>query len=247
MENLGREATTCVLSLVVEADFADLFAVKEGRAAGGGADTTVNGQELQLTSRTDGGRRLRVTASADPLVTSGGLSWRIVVPARGQWSTEIVAEPMAAGRWISPGFERGQRVDHNTAARKLQAWRQANTRIDVDASALAGVLRRTETDLGALQIPHPRTGRPFVAAGAPWFMTLFGRDSLLTAWSVLPLDLNLALGTLQTLAASQGRAVDLVTEEEPGRILHELRSGRTATAPWAAATTPAAWTPHRCS
>lgn len=225
VENLGREATTCVLSLVVEADFADLFAVKEGRAAGGGAETAVNGQELQLTSRADGGRRLRVTASGDPLVTPAGLSWRIVVPARGQWSTEIVAEPMAAGRWISPGFERGQRVDHSAAARKLQAWRQENTRIDADDPALAAVLRRTETDLGALQIPDPRTGRPFVAAGAPWFMTLFGRDSLLTAWSVLPLDLNLALGTLQTLAATQGRAVDPVTEEEPGRILHELRLG----------------------
>ncbi|GIF13888.1 amylo-alpha-1,6-glucosidase [Actinoplanes teichomyceticus] len=225
VENLGREATTCVLSLVVEADFADLFAVKEGRAAGGGADTTVDGQELQLTARADGGRRLRVTTSGDPLVTPGGLSWRIVVPARGQWGTEIVAEPMAAGRWISPGFERGQRIDHSAAARKLQAWRQASTRVDVDDPALAAVLRRTETDLGALQIPDPRTGRPFVAAGAPWFMTLFGRDSLLTAWSVLPLDLNLALGTLQMLAATQGRAVDPVTEEQPGRILHELRLG----------------------
>ncbi|MFL6121713.1 amylo-alpha-1,6-glucosidase, partial [Actinophytocola sp.] len=68
-------------------------------------------------------------------------------------------------------------------------------------------------------------GRPFVAAGAPWFMTLFGRDSLLTAWMALPLDVGLAVGTLRTLAAAQGRVVDPLTEEEPGRIMHELRRG----------------------
>ncbi|PZM98228.1 MAG: amylo-alpha-1,6-glucosidase [Actinobacteria bacterium] len=225
VENLGVEATTCVVTLYIEADFADLFLVKEGRGAGAGADATVTGDELELTSRTDAGRRLRVTASADPLVTPGALSWRIVVPARSRWSTEVVAEPMAGGRWIAPGFRRGEQVDSSAAARKLRAWRQDTTRIDVGDATLARVLQRTATDLGALQVPDPDTGRPFVAAGAPWFMTLFGRDSLLTSWMVLPLDLSLAVGTLHTLASNQGRAVDPVTEEEPGRILHELRHG----------------------
>jgi glycogen debranching enzyme len=225
IRNLGVEATTCVLTLFAEADFADLFAVKEGREPGGGAETVVTGHEMQLASRGDAGRRLRITASADPLVTPGCLSWRIVVPARGQWSTEVVMEPMAAGRWIAPGFRPGEHLDSSEAARKLRAWRMASTGIQVTNPALSSVLERTETDLGALQIPDPHTGRPFVAAGAPWFMTLFGRDSLLTAWMVLPLDLTLAVGTLQTLAAGQGRTVNPVTEEEPGRILHELRRG----------------------
>ena len=225
VENLGVEATTCVVTLYIEADFADLFLVKEGRGAGAGADATVTGDELELTSRTDAGRRLRVTASADPLVTPGALSWRIVVPARSRWSTEVVAEPMAGGRWIAPGFRRGEQVDSSAAARKLRAWRQDTTRIDVGDATLARVLQRTATDLGALRVPDPDTGRPFVAAGAPWFMTLFGRDSLLTAWMVLPLDLSLAVGTLHTPRRQPGRAVDPVTEEEPGRILHELRLG----------------------
>lgn len=225
IHNLGRETTTCLLHLYAEADFADLFAVKEGRPATAGAESAVSGQELQLTSRADAGRRLRLTATGEPVVTPGAMTWRVIVPARQQWSTEVVAEPMAAGRWIAPGFQRGERVDSSAAARKLRAWRQGNTRIEVEDTALAAVLSRTETDLGALRVPGPGTGRPFVAAGAPWFMTLFGRDSLLTAWMVLPLDLSLALGTLQTLAAMQGRVVDPVTEEEPGRILHELRLG----------------------
>ncbi len=62
-----------------------------------------------------------------------------------------------------------------------------------------------------------------VAAGAPWFMTLFGRDSLWASAMALPVDPSLALGTLQTLADRQGKVVDPLSEEEPGKILHEIR------------------------
>ena len=81
-------------------------------------------------------------------------------------------------------------------------------------------------DLAALQIrdvAHPE--RVLVAAGAPWFMTLFGRDSLLTAWMSLPFDASLAPGVLLTLAELRGRQYDPVAEEEPGKILHEVRHG----------------------
>ncbi len=63
----------------------------------------------------------------------------------------------------------------------------------------------------------------FLGAGAPWFFTLFGRDSLWSARMLLPLGTDLARGTLRTLAARQGRTRDPVTAEQPGKILHELR------------------------
>ncbi len=86
-------------------------------------------------------------------------------------------------------------------------------------------LRRSYDDLGALRIEDPaHPERVVVAAGAPpWFMTLFGRDSLWASEMAMPVDPSLALGTLQTLAERQGTAVDPVTEEEPGKILHEVR------------------------
>ena len=59
-------------------------------------------------------------------------------------------------------------------------------------------------------------------------MTLFGRDSLLTSWMTMIVDPDLALGTLETLARFQGSEVNPLTEEEPGRILHEMRFGETA-------------------
>src|SRR6202007_3443476 len=88
------------------------------------------------------------------------------------------------------------------------------------------VVSRSSEDLGALRIFDPDyPERTVVAAGAPWFMTLFGRDSLITAWMALLVDPELALGTLQTLARFQGKDVRTSHEEEPGRILHEMRFG----------------------
>src|SRR5680860_665848 len=68
------------------------------------------------------------------------------------------------------------------------------------------------------------SGDTFVAAGAPWFLTLFGRDSLWTARMLLPLGTRLAMSTLRVLALRQGTGYDSRTEEQPGRILHEVRS-----------------------
>jgi hypothetical protein len=65
----------------------------------------------------------------------------------------------------------------------------------------------------------------FLAAGSPWFLTLFGRDSLWAARMLLPLDAGLAMSTLRTLARRQGRVEEPATEEQPGKILHEVRSG----------------------
>ena len=91
------------------------------------------------------------------------------------------------------------------------------------------LLDRSTRDVAGLRIFDPEfPDRAVVAAGAPWFMTLFGRDSLITSWMTMLVDPDLALGTLQTLARFQGDEVDARTEEEPGRILHEMRFGETA-------------------
>jgi glycogen debranching enzyme len=226
LENLGWEPTAVNLALYVDADFADLFAVKEGRVAHGGAEATTAGTELILTARSDDSRHLSVTATAEPMVLPGALSWRAVIPPRKRWTTEIIVQPTLDGERVPPQFSSGERLESSGPARNLEAWRSAATIISTENAVLNHVLRRTEADLGALRVEDPvEGGGPFVAAGAPWYMTLFGRDSLLTSWMALPLAPGLALGTLRTLARMQGRRVDPLTEEEPGKILHELRWG----------------------
>ena len=88
------------------------------------------------------------------------------------------------------------------------------------------LLGRSTEDLAALRLfddTHPE--RVTIAAGAPWFMRPFGRDSIITSWMAIILDPDLAVGTRETLASLQGTEVNPLTEEEPGRILHEVRFG----------------------
>jgi glycogen debranching enzyme len=91
---------------------------------------------------------------------------------------------------------------------------------------LADVWRRSSDDLGSLLMVDPDDPhRTIIAAGSPWFMALFGRDSLISSWQALVLDSSLAMSTLRALAARQGRAHRPETAEQPGRILHEVRGG----------------------
>jgi glycogen debranching enzyme len=219
LDNLGPEPTALQLDLHVDADFADLFAVKEGRAAVDPAEIGHTDTDLVLHSRSDSSRGLVVNASGEPRIIAGVLSWRVVIPPRERWSTEVVARPLLDNKLVEPRFR------DRPAAAPLP-WRERNTDVKADHPLLDTVLHRTDNDLDALRTTESHNGElAYVAAGAPWFMTLFGRDSLLTAWMALLLDVDLAVGTLRQLASLQGQRSDPRTEEEPGRILHELRHG----------------------
>ena len=89
----------------------------------------------------------------------------------------------------------------------------------------APVLQRSISDVDALRMSIAgAVDQDFAAAGAPWFLTLFGRDSLWTARMMLPLGTGLAGSTLRALAARQGRRHDAANGEAPGKILHEVRA-----------------------
>lgn len=225
LENLGREPTAVALDLHVDADFVDLFAVKEGRGAHARAEVLITDNELLFNDRADRARGLAVSSSETPNIMPGSLSWRLVVAAGDRWQTEILAQPTTANQLGHVPLEPGQHYETTEPGRKIGAWRDTATTVTASNPLLSAVLERTEGDLGALRIHSDTEGRTFVAAGAPWFMTLFGRDSLLTAWMALPLDVGLALGTMQQLAELQGQHVNPLTEEEPGRIMHEIRRG----------------------
>jgi len=103
-------------------------------------------------------------------------------------------------------------------------WISAVPKLRTADRNLSAAFDRAIEDIGALRL-HDPTGRhrPVIAAGAPWYMTLFGRDALISSYMALPIDPTLALGVLEALAELQGRGVDVTSEEEPGRIMHETR------------------------
>ena len=97
LTNLGREATALTVAVHLGADFADLFAVKEGRPVGAAFHAEARPDGLVFTSA-DGNRGLRITATGDPLVTTGSLVWRTVIAPRSSWTTVVLMQPTAVDR-----------------------------------------------------------------------------------------------------------------------------------------------------
>src|SRR5437764_13424978 len=228
IRNYGDEPAYCSLEALFDTDFADLFHVKEGRV-----DTDVvptlesDGNDIVFRYQRGLTRRgVRISFSQPVQVAANLATFEIIVPPQESWTTCVQLAPIIDNEEIEPRHLCGQPVDHGTPRARLAKWRSQVPAVDTDYSHLKSIVTRSAEDLGALRIFDPDyPERAVVAAGAPWFMTLFGRDSLITSWMALLIDPDLALGVLQTLARFQGSRVDPITDEEPGKILHEMRFG----------------------
>jgi glycogen debranching enzyme len=222
VRNYSMEPVECTVAMDVGSDFADVFEVKEARVQRQweeSREVTPNG--LTVRGRWQDIRKSVVVSSDAAEATARGFACRTTIPARGHWSVVLTVAPgsEAAAPVVRPAVGELSRSD-----RRRQEWVARIPVLQMGNRSIERTLRRSYDDLGALRIEDPaHPDRVVVAAGAPWFMTLFGRDSLWASEMAMPVDPSLALGTLQTLADRQGRVVDLVSEEEPGKILHEVR------------------------
>ncbi|MFP4513157.1 MAG: glycogen debranching N-terminal domain-containing protein [Acidimicrobiales bacterium] len=226
--NHGLSEAPVVVELICGVDFADLFEVKESRVRERGEHGhEVSEERLRYTHR-DGTQTKAVTlrthdaASVEP----GHITWRTVLGHGQTWEICVELTVGIDDRDLEARFRCGGADEEALPVRRMQSWRAILPGVETDHQRLASAVQRAGEDLGALRIfdpDHPDV--PILAAGAPWFMTVFGRDSLLTAWMTLIADSSLAEGVLLTLARFQGSKVDAATEEEPGKILHEMRFG----------------------
>jgi glycogen debranching enzyme len=232
IENFGEEAAYCSIEFVVDADFADLFEVKEGRVHKQGKLSVHNDGGGRITfsyQRHTFTRATHIDFAGEPRISGTHVHYEVVVPPRGKWSTCMQVTPVIGDMEITPRYQCGEPVERSTPSERLEEWKRRLPLVSTDDERFGALLDRSAKDVAGLRIFDPEyPDRAVVAAGAPWFMTLFGRDSLITSWMTMLVDPDLALGTLQTLARFQGTEVDARSEEEPGRILHEMRFGETA-------------------
>jgi glycogen debranching enzyme len=230
VRNHGLRPVPMALHLAVDADFADLFAVKEGRArALGQIRSDVDDGSLHFEQRSDtGAKDVRITASPSGSTGPGSIDWEQDLEPGAAFEVCIQVTATISGIAVEPRFRCGDEDGDSLPSQRMATWHATLPKVETASAPLAQTLARSAEDLGALRIfdaDHPEL--PILAAGAPWFMTVFGRDSLLTAWMTLIADPSLAHGVLETLARFQGQDVDPKTEEEPGKILHEMRFGST--------------------
>jgi glycogen debranching enzyme len=220
--NDSRRPVRVELTIRAAVDMAPIGAVKAGRAEPTVAADTATRTLVRWTAgplRTE----LRPAASpagTDPAVTvTGGdvtLTWALAVASR---STAVVELDVTAGDAGPAGW---------FPAAPLPAWAGTLTVRSADPD-LGPLVDRSIDDVVALLLADGEaTTDTFVAAGSPWYLTLFGRDSLWTARFLLPLTTDVAAGTLRTLARRQASSEDPVTGAEPGKILHEVRRARGA-------------------
>ncbi|MBI2169517.1 MAG: amylo-alpha-1,6-glucosidase [Actinobacteria bacterium] len=231
IRNFGAEAAFCSIEIDVDCDFADIFEVKEMRVQKmGELSMTAEHSRMEFSYQRGAFRRSTlVDFSTPPHFSDRIANYEVIVPPGAEWSTCLQVTTVIDGEVIEPRYRCGQPVERAKPVERLEEWRRRLPVVEVEHATFRKLLDRSTEDLAALRLfdpEHPE--RVVVAAGAPWFMTLFGRDSLLTSWMGMMADPDLALGTLQTLARYQGKEVNALTEEEPGRILHEMRVGETA-------------------
>jgi len=231
------QAVSTTISLAVQSDFSDMQTIKAGlgdpviRRAFPAADLP-EAPSVSVTAQTDGIRLSTTSIDAiirfdsnavvshasnpdasdsENLPPKLAATWQVEVPANGtvtvEWSVDVAHA--ASVIQAASGQPEWAGVTVNSGDARLGRW-----------------VQRALDDLTGLRMAT--TASPddaFLAAGAPWFFTLFGRDSLWAARFLLPLGTELAGSTLRVLASLQGTVTDTETAEQPGKIMHELRPG----------------------
>ncbi len=231
---LNHEEKPVDVTVRIEAgsDFADLFEVKDALEKKGAYKTTVRDKKLVLEYKRDAfGRATVISSSVPARVDKSGLTFKTRIEPHGEWETEleVAASAMTAAIPTADGGGRVRVPGRTSKAADLDRWLREAPRIESDSDSLKATYRRSLVDLAALRFSPPIAGnRSLPAAGLPWFMTMFGRDSILTSLQALPFTPELAATTLRALGEWQGSRVDDFRDEDPGRILHELRYGELA-------------------
>src|SRR5207248_311069 len=154
-----------------------------------------------------------------------GAGYRIQLDARGLHETKVTLKVSTSERpdcaFPSPAEHASQK------AGGLRRWFENTAEVHSSSRILSRVMDRSLRDLGLLRSTLDG-GAGYFAAGVPWFVALFGRDSIITALQTLAYDCSIAEQTIRLLAKYQGKELNPWREEEPGKILHELRVGEMA-------------------
>jgi glycogen debranching enzyme len=226
LSNHAHEPVTVAVRLEAAADFADLFEVKDRLEKKGECYSLVENGRLRLGYKRGSYRRETVITSSQAAdIDRNTFNFQVTIAPHGDWSTCIdvaaIVRPRAGAK-SRDSFENDVRPELDA---DLREWIARAPKLNSTSAGLEHTYRRSLIDLAALRFNNPVIPGALPAAGLPWFMAVFGRDSLITSLQALPFIPELAANTLRTLALMQGTVLDPFRDEEPGKIAHELRLG----------------------
>jgi glycogen debranching enzyme len=238
--NLAGHAVTVEFGVELEADFADILSIKQHDfALGDPARAVALPPVVALTAgatpmiahlRDPGGLLVTdVRSSRAAHVSGSALTFTVALAPHAEWDVRLSFRPQT-GR-VRPG--RTPRARHfgeqrDRIRRSLEAWNLHVPHLTASWDALEQAYTRSVADLAALRMRGSDGIGLLPAAGMPWFMTVFGRDTIITCLQTLVFGPELAYTALRALAGLQAAGDDPAIDAEPGKIIHELRRGRAA-------------------
>ncbi|APR77614.1 Hypothetical protein A7982_02961 [Minicystis rosea] len=235
--NYGQRSVSFNLEIATRSDFADLFEVKSHKFVRRGrieSDWDHERDELRVTYDNKDFRRAflfrPIHSSSPPHYANGRVTFEVTLAPGQSWHScchyvfvfdEQKMEPLHG-------------CDHLSGELPLDAlqrqWQERATKLTSANEEIYRLYRQSVEDLGALRLYDQDCASDawVPAAGVPWFVGLFGRDSLIASLQSMPVDPGFARGALETLAQHQATEIDAFRDAEPGKILHELRVGELA-------------------
>jgi glycogen debranching enzyme len=234
LRSYALEAFELELELLLDADFRPMLEIR-GMVPPVAREVRrdAEGDTLRLAATGLDGRDRSTTISCSGAVAEpdGRLRVPVSLAAGAERTLEVVfaldepnREPHAYA--VTARDLAGANVSMSQAAAEADAWLSGRPRVEVDDQLVARVLRRSLLDLRLLASSFD--GLRYHAAGVPWYATLFGRDSIIAALQTLAFDTTIAEETLRLLARRLGTRFDDEHDEEPGKVIHELRLGEIA-------------------
>ena len=243
LQNHSRRRLEVEVGIELGNDFADIFAVKDYDFAlgdpsrAGPLPTPVplvsadGGRQIVLTDRNGATGVTQIFLSEPGEVDDSTVRFHVELDPGERWRLRADVAPSPDGERTEP--EQAVREFGEELARvraSLSSWRMSVPQIRATWSPLAAAFDRSVADLASLRMRNGQGGRgELFAAGMPWFMAVFGRDTLITCLQTLLFGPELSRNALTALAELQATEDDPELDAEPGKIVHEVRTGKAAT------------------
>lgn len=240
VRNLADRAVSITLELELACDFADIFTVKQhefGRN-GDGAPAPLpaasvpqlrgGGSELLFADADASGAALQVVLSRPATFDAGRIAYALELEPHECWHLELHVIPSQNGA-LDSAAEAGATLEsgRRSAAASLAAWEASVPTLSASWADLDRSYRQAVRDIASLRMRFGTAGE-LIAAGTPWFMTVFGRDTLIASLQTLSLGADLSRAALLALSELQSQVDDPEIDAEPGKIVHEIRRGKAA-------------------
>ncbi len=236
LRNESPEPLELTVALEAEADFADIISVKHHDFSLGDPEhaqplpppaPSTYDEKRRLVSIVDarGDLGTRIVFSKPGTLEGNEMSYTLTLDPHERWDLSLDVLP-----WLEDEVETVEQLDdeRETVSDVVAAWTLRVPRVRGGWESLRRAFDRSIADLAALRMRAGDNRRPLFAAGMPWFMTVFGRDTAITSLQTLLLGPEIAVGALDALTELQAHEDDPTIDAEPGKIVHEVREGRCA-------------------